>query len=112
MTATDLMIPGPEGKLAVRAKGLAAKPRSVVVLVQGANISGQTGYDFSFPGGADYSLMDALVAAGFGAVTFALSGYHGSDPPKDPFKFNTDRAILDLIAVLDWVKAQGWARPH
>jgi pimeloyl-ACP methyl ester carboxylesterase len=110
-TATNLMINGPNGKLAVRTKGLEAKPANVVVLVQGANISGQSGYDFSFPGGRDYSMMDAFVAGGLGAVTFALSGYHTSDPPKDPMQFNTDRAIEDLHAVMQWVVAQGYAKP-
>ena len=109
---TDLMIPGPNGKLSLRAKGLAAKPGNVMILVQGANISGQTGYDFSFPGGKDYSTMDAVTARGLGAVTFALSGYEKSDPPKDPFEFDTDAAIADLRAVCDWVRDQGYARPH
>jgi pimeloyl-ACP methyl ester carboxylesterase len=111
-SATDLMIPGPNGKLSVRTKGLESKPANVVVLAQGANISGQTGYDFSYPGGTDYSLMDAIVAGGFGAITFSLSGYAKSDPPKDPLAYDTDRAIADLAATLDWVKTQGYARPH
>ena len=54
--AHDFFIPGPAGKLSVRAKGLESQPEQIVVLVQGANLCGQTGYDFTFPGGADYSL--------------------------------------------------------
>ena len=81
---TDFCIPGPAGKLAVRSKGLEAHPANVVVLVQGANLSGQAGFDFSYPGGEDYSLMDALVARGLGALTFSLRGYGRSDAPADP----------------------------
>jgi pimeloyl-ACP methyl ester carboxylesterase len=111
-TARDLMVPGPNGRLSLRAKAPEARPGQAVVFVQGANISGQTGFDFAFPGGADYSMLDAAVAAGFGAITFALSGYRTSDPPPDPLRFDTDRAIADLAAVMDWAKAEGHPRPH
>lgn len=107
----DFLIDGPVGKLDVRAKGL--KPGAkVVLLVQGANLSGQLGYDFSFPGGEGYSLMDALVAAGFGAVTFALRGYRRSDPPADPMSVQTEQAIEDLTAVMSWLEGQGYQNPH
>ena len=112
MTANDVMIDGLAGRLSVRSKGLEHRPAQVVVLVQGANLSGQTGFDFSFPGGEDYSTMDALVAAGWGAVTFAVRGYERSDAPADPLAVDTEAAIEDLIAVLEWTRAQGWARPH
>ncbi len=113
MTAVEnTMIAGPAGRLAVRAKGLAAKPAQIVILVQGANVSGQTGYDFSFPGGEDYSTMDAMVAAGYGAVTFAVRGYYLSDVPDQPLDVDTDAAITDLSAVTDWCQARGWPRPH
>jgi pimeloyl-ACP methyl ester carboxylesterase len=108
----DLMIPGPAGRLSVRAKGLAARPSQVVVLVQGANMTGQMGYDFAFPGGDDYSFLDALVAAGFGAVTFSIRGYGRSEAPADPFMVQTEQAIEDLASVMDWTQAQGWDRPH
>jgi pimeloyl-ACP methyl ester carboxylesterase len=110
--ANDFMIDGSVGRLSVRSKGLEARPEQVVVLAQGANLCGQTGFDFSFPGGDDYSTMDALVAAGFGAVTFAVRGYERSDPPADPLTVDTDAAIDDLRAVLGWVRNAGWNRPH
>ena len=110
--AHDFFIPGPAGKLSVRAKGLESQPEQIVVLVQGANLCGQTGYDFTFPGGADYSLMDALAASGYGAVTFAVRGYGQSDAPPDAMTVQTDQAIEDLIAVMDWAAEQGYARPH
>jgi hypothetical protein len=85
MTATtNVKIQGPAGRLSVRARGLDTRPRHVVILVQGANMSGQMGYDFSAPGLEDYSMMDALVRAGFGAITFSVRGYAGSDAPADP----------------------------
>jgi pimeloyl-ACP methyl ester carboxylesterase len=113
MTDTaNLMIPGPAGHLAIRTKGLAAKPEKVVILVQGANMTGQMGYDFGFPGSTDYSMMDAFVAAGFGAVTFSVRGYGRSELNADPFTVQTEQAIEDLAAVVDWVAGQGHARPH
>ena len=110
--ATDLLIPGPAGQLAVRTKGLESRPAKVVVLVQGANLSGQLGYDFSFDGRSDYSFMDALVARGFGAVTFSIRGYRNSELSAHPHTVQTEQAIEDTAAVIDWVVAQGFARPH
>jgi pimeloyl-ACP methyl ester carboxylesterase len=110
--AKDFMIDGSVGRISVRSKGLEASPDRVVVLVQGANLCGHTGFDFSFPGGDDYSTMDALGAAGFGTVTFAVRGYERSDPPADPLTVDTDAAIEDLRAVLRWLREAGWSRPH
>jgi pimeloyl-ACP methyl ester carboxylesterase len=105
--ATDLFIPGVEGRLSVRTKGLEGRPRAVVVLVQGANLSGQTGYDFTYPADDSYSIMDALAGAGIGAVTFALRGYGLSDAPADPLAVMTPQAIEDLEKVADWLAGQG-----
>jgi pimeloyl-ACP methyl ester carboxylesterase len=110
--AQDLFVPGPNGRLAVRTKGLESRPEHVVLLVHASNITGQLAFDFSFPGGADYSTMDPLVAAGFGAVTFSLSGYGLSDPPPDPLGYDTGAAIRDLDAVVAWLAAEGWHRFH
>ena len=112
--AENFFVPGPAGRLSVRAKGMAGKPDKVVVLVQGSNLSGQTGYDFSFDGGVAYSMMDALTSTdsgpACGAVTFALRGYGASDPPSDPLACGTDSAVEDLRAVMDWLRAQGVAK--
>lgn len=112
VAATDLFIPGPAGRLSVRTKGLEARPEHVVILVQGANLSGQLGYDFSFDDRNDYSFMDALVARGFGAVTFSIRGYRDSELRGHPHDVKTDHAIEDTAAVIDWVIAQGFAKPH
>ena len=109
---SDFFVPGPAGRLAARSKGLAPGCADVVVLVQGANLSGQAGFDFSFPGGRDYSLMDALVDRGLGTLTFALRGYGQSDVPADPLTVDTDAAIEDLASVMDWLAAEGHARIH
>ena len=109
---TDLFIDGPAGKLSVRTKGLEAKPAHVVILVQGANLSGQLGYDFSFAGRSDYSMMEALVERGFGVVTFSIRGYRDSALQGHPHSVKTDQAIEDTAAVIDWVIAQGFAKPH
>ncbi len=108
----NLLIDGPIGKLAVRTKGLSAKPTQVVVMVQGSNLTGQAIFDLSFPGGQDYSLMDGIVGSGFGAITFSIRGYGASEPPEDGFSVTTEAAMDDLDAVMDWVSAQGWTRPH
>ncbi len=110
--ATDLFIDGPAGKLSVRTKGLDARPVKVVILVQGANLSGQLGYDFSFDGRTDYSFMEALVARGFGAVTFAVRGYQKSELRGHPHSVRTEQAIEDTEAVIEWVIAQGFDKPH
>jgi pimeloyl-ACP methyl ester carboxylesterase len=111
-TAHDLMIAGPAGRLSVRTKGLENRPPNVVVLVQGANLSGQAGFDFGFDGGADYSMMDMLVARNLGAVTFSVRGYAKSEVPADPLSIDTDAAIEDLAAVMQWLRGQGYSRPH
>ena len=108
----DLMIDGPIGKLSVRTLGLSVKPKQVVILVQGANMSGQMGYDFRMPGRSDYSMMSAFAAAGFGVVTFSVRGYALSDGPANLFDVQTDQAIEDLSSVVDWVRAGIHARPH
>lgn len=110
--AVDCMIQGKSGRLSVRAKGLEPGAQHVVVLVQGANLSGQGGYDFAFAGGQDYSMMDQLNTRGIGALTFAVRGYARSDVPPDPLAIDTDDAIEDLGSVLDWLRDQGHARPH
>lgn len=110
--ANDLFIDGPAGKISVRAKGLDRNPRNVVILVQGANLSGQLGYDFSFDGRSDYSFLEALVARGYGAVTFSIRGYRDSELVDHPHSVQTDQAIEDTAAVIDWVIAQGFAKPH
>ena len=109
---TDFFVSGRAGKLSVRSKGLDARPPNVVVLVQGANLTGQAGFDFSISGGEDYSLMNALTARGLGAVTFALRGYGESDAPDDPLTVDTDAAIGDLASVMDWLADSGYPRPH
>lgn len=112
IVATDIFIDGPAGKLSVRTKGLEARPAKVVILVQGANLSGQLGYDFAFDGGSNYSFMEALVARGYGAVTFSVRGYRDSELSTHPHTVQTDQAIEDTAAVIDWVIAQGFAQPH
>jgi pimeloyl-ACP methyl ester carboxylesterase len=107
----DIFIDGPAGKIDLRHKGLDAKPKQTIVLTQGANLSGQLGYDLSFDGRTDYSMMDALVAQGFGVVTFAVRGYRKSELNHDPLEVGTEQAIEDLAAVMDWVRDQGYATP-
>lgn len=112
IVADDFMIEGPVGHLSVRTKGLGQPHRNLVVLVQGANLSGQAGYDFSFPGGQDYSVMDALVQRGYGTLTFSIRGYARSTVPADPLSVDTDAALEDLRAIMAWARQAGYPRPH
>lgn len=112
MTSQDFFIPGKAGRLAVRTRALEPRAAHVAVLVQGANLTGQAGYDFRVPGRSDYSLMDLLAARGIGTITFSIRGYGQSDAPADPLGIDTDAAIEDLATVMDWARAQGIERPH
>jgi pimeloyl-ACP methyl ester carboxylesterase len=113
LAAQDLFINGPAGRLAVRIKTPSgAAPHRAVVMVQGSNLSGPGMFDFSFPGGEDYSVMDALTARGFAAITFAIRGYGGSECAADPFSVTTETAMEDLDAVMRWTADQGFTRPH
>jgi pimeloyl-ACP methyl ester carboxylesterase len=107
----DLMIPGRAGQIAVRARSL-RDGRKVVLLVQGSNLTGQSMFDFRFPGGDRYSMMDELVAMGFGAVTFSIRGYGASELAGDPLSVTTEAAMEDLGSVLDWLESCGHVRPH
>ncbi|MEQ9110761.1 MAG: alpha/beta fold hydrolase [Rhodospirillaceae bacterium] len=108
----DLMIPGPDGKISVRTRGMSDNNGKVVVLVQGANVSGQAGYDFKFDGGADYSFMDGLSARGIGSVTFSIRGYEKSELKSAPLSVQTEQAIEDLAAVINWLNSEGIKKPH
>jgi pimeloyl-ACP methyl ester carboxylesterase len=112
VNATDVMIEGKSGKLSVRTKGLETGPAEVVVLVQGANLSGQLAYDFTFAGRTDYSLMELLVAEGYGTVTFSIRGYRDSELGEHPHTVQTEQAMEDTLSVLDWLADQGYPRPH
>ena len=64
--AEDIFIPGRAGRLSVRVKGAEARPDRFIVMVHGSNLTGQTMFDFDYPGSETYSVMDALVARGWG----------------------------------------------
>ena len=110
--SNDIYISGPAGRISVRTKGFDLNARNAVILVQGANLSGQLGYDFSFAGRSDYSFLEALAARGYAAVTFSIRGYRDSEMSGHPHDVQTDQAIEDTAAVIDWVVAKGFARPH
>lgn len=112
MTEDNLLIDGKAGKLALRVKRPDGPARGMLILVQGANISGQLGYDLQVPGHSGYSFMDALVERGYAALTFSLRGYYLSGLNGDPHSVQTEQAIEDLESVVDWLAAQGTHRPH
>lgn len=110
--AGDILVPGRAGRLAARLKRPSGTPRDTLILVQGANISGQLGYDLQVPGHQGYSLMDALVAEGYAAITFSLRGYYLSELNHDPHQVQTEQAIEDLASIVDWLASEGVERPH
>lgn len=112
MEAEELMIPGTAGRLSVRTKGMSPRPAQVVVLVQGSNLPGEGIFDLSVAGEERYSLMDEMVALGFGAVTFSVRGYGTSELAGDPFDVTTEAAMEDLGSVLAWLREGGHPRPH
>jgi pimeloyl-ACP methyl ester carboxylesterase len=112
MTEENLFIQGKAGKLAVRVKKPAGTPKATLLLVQGANISGQLGYDLQVEGHPGYSFMDFLIERGFATVTFSVRGYYLSELEGHPHDVQTEQAIEDLDTVLEWLATQGVDRPH
>ncbi len=105
--AVNQFINGQSGKISVRSKGIEnSKSNDIIVMVQGANISGQLGFDFSFPKGKDYSFMDAMVSEGIGAITFSIRGYAESELSGSPLEVQTDQAIEDLVSVVEWLRTK------
>ena len=51
--------------------------------------------------------MNAFVAAGFAVMTFSVRGYAKSELNHNAFGVQTEQAIEDLGAVMDWLRAQG-----
>ena len=45
-------------------------------------------------------------------MTFSVRGYALSELKGDPFEVQTEQAIEDLAAVLDWLRDQGHKQPH
>ncbi|MCH9681965.1 MAG: lysophospholipase [Deltaproteobacteria bacterium] len=75
-----------------------------MVLLHGRTWSARPDFDLQVPG-ESRSLMDALVAEGFATYAVDQRGY--GDTPRDDTGFITpDRAVADLAAVLEWVKAR------
>lgn len=109
----NFTVPGEAGDLAALEKWPVGEPRGVILLVHGATYTGMTAFDFRFPGGDDYSLIDHLVRSRFACVTFAVRGYGGSHSVADGLTVTTEAAIADTLAVADWIRSTyGYARTH
>lgn len=106
------MIEGKSGLISVRTKALNLYQKNVLILVQGANISGQLGFDFSFPGGKGYSFMDAMTERHIGTVTFSIRGYAKSELNEDPLSVQTDQAIEDLETIISWLTTKNINYPN
>ena len=108
-SSSDLILPGQAGALSVRELTSGAGEQPVVVLVQGATLSGQTAFDLSY---GDYSLMQALAVQGFSSVTFAVRGYGRSDAPADPLSVDTEAGLADLDTVVTWALERSGRKVH
>lgn len=93
----DVFLAGDAGRLWTRLSEVPASDTALVVLVQGATLSGQTAFDL---GHGDYSLMAALAARGFSTATFAVRGYGRSELRSDPLGVDTEAALRDLDTVV------------
>ena len=110
---TNEMIQGNSGKISVRTRGLEEyADKNVLVMVQGANISGQLGFDLSFPEGKNYSFMDAMVSNQIAAVTFSIRGYGQSELNENPLNVQTDQAIEELVSVIKWLNHKKITKIH
>ena len=76
-------------------------PTATIVLIHGRTWSSLPDFDLQVPG-EDLSLMDGLVAEGFGTFAVDLRGYGGT--PRDETQWLTpDRAARDVVEILRWV---------
>jgi len=113
VSTTNEMIQGKSGKISVRTHGLKEyHKKDVLVMVQGANISGQLGFDLTFPEGENYSFMNAMVSNKIGAVTFSIRGYGQSELNGSPLNVKTTQAIEDLASVVDWLNTKNINKIH
>src|SRR5438874_3541630 len=87
-------------KLAVWQKR-AAQPRAAMLLVHGRTWSSLPNFDLQV--GGDRSFMDALAAAGLDVYAVDLRGY-GATPRDATGWLTPDRAVADLLAVLEWLR--------
>jgi pimeloyl-ACP methyl ester carboxylesterase len=95
---------GKAGKLAALEKWPVGDPKGLALLVHGATYTGMSAFDFHFPGGEDYSLIDYLVGRGFACVTFGIRGYGASEPVEDGLAVTTSAAMEDALTVADWIR--------
>jgi pimeloyl-ACP methyl ester carboxylesterase len=78
-----------------------ANPGGTIVLIHGRTWSSLPDFDLQLPG-EDLSLMDGLVAEGYATYAVDLRGYGGT--PRDETGWLTpERAVLDMVGVLQWV---------
>ena len=77
-----------------------------ILLVHGRTWSARPNFDLRVPDSRTrVSLMDALVARGYAVYALDQRGYGGT--PRDTSGWLTpDRAVRDVSAVLDWVRAR------
>lgn len=78
--------------------------RTRVLLVHGRTWSARPDFDLQVDG-ADVSLMDGLTALGIAPWAVDLRGY-GETPRDDSGWLTPERAVADVVAVLDWLGAR------
>lgn len=76
-------------------------PRGTIVLIHGRTWSSLPDFDLQVPG-EDLSLMDGLVAEGYATYAVDLRGYGGTLRDETGW-LTPDRAVLDMVGVLEWV---------
>jgi alpha-beta hydrolase superfamily lysophospholipase len=81
-----------------------AQSRASILLIHGRTWSSLPNWDLQVPG-ERRSMMDALIESGFDVYALDLRGY-GATPRDASGWLTPDRAVADVRAVVDWIRAQ------
>jgi len=84
-------------------KSRSAQARPAVLLIHGRTWSSLPNFDLQVPG-ERRSMMDALADAGLAAYAMDLRGY-GTTPRDASGWLTPDRAVADVRADVDWIRA-------
>ena len=86
-----------------------AQPRATILLVHGRTWSSLPNFDLQVAG-ERRSMMDLLSDAGLDVYAVDLRGY-GATPRDTTGWLTPDRAVADVRAVVDWIRASTPQRP-
>jgi pimeloyl-ACP methyl ester carboxylesterase len=97
----DVVVDGHRVTLWEKSRGATARP--ALLLIHGRTWSSLPNFDLQVPG-ERRSMMDALADAGLAVYAIDLRGY-GATPRDASGWLTPDRAVADVRAVVDWIRA-------